>query len=148
MTLKLIRIPPKDEKLAELVGIILGDGNIHHCITDKTNSYVLRIVGDSNKDKEYLINYVKPLVDSLFDVESKVYKHNKFNALYINVCSRLIVEFLCSIGMKAGNKIKNKLTIPDWIKSNSDLLKACIRGLMDTDGSVYELLPHWPGLSL
>jgi len=25
-------------------------------------------------------------------------------------------------------------------------LKACLRGLYDTDGSVYELLPHWPGL--
>ena len=25
-------------------------------------------------------------------------------------------------------------------------MAACVRGLYDTDGSVYELLPHWPGL--
>ena len=31
-------------------------------------------------------------------------------------------------------------------KKNNCFLRNCLRGLYDTDGSVYELLPHWPGL--
>ena len=67
-TTKTITIPPKNEKLAELVGILLGDGNIHVYKGKKSTSYAVRIAGDSNKDKKYLIDYVKPLCDSLFDV--------------------------------------------------------------------------------
>ena len=50
------------------------------------------------------------------------------------------------LGLKPGNKIKSQTTIPKWIWKSDELLKACVRGLIDTDGSVYELLPHWPGL--
>ncbi len=141
---KNITIPKKDKKLAELIGIILGDGNIQQ--REVSSTYQLRIVGDSNKDKEYLINYVKPLVDSLFNVDSKIYKHNKFNELFVNVASKKVVEVLISIGMQPGDKIKNQVTIPNWVYKNKSLLKACIRGLIDTDGSIYELKPHWPGL--
>ena len=139
---KTIIIPKKDERLAELVGIILGDGNIQ----SSGYSQTLRIVGDSNKDREYLINYVKPLIDSLFGVDSKIYKHKTYNELFVNVASINVVNFLVSIGMQAGNKIKNQVTIPFWILENDSYLKACIRGLVDTDGSIYELKPHWPGL--
>ena len=38
-----------------------------------------------------------------------------------------------------GNKVKNKLRIPNWIKNNKNLLKVCLKGLYDTDGSVYKL---------
>ena len=140
-TTKAIKIPAKDEKLAELVGIILGDGNIQH-----TGPYQLRIVGDSIKDKDYMLNYVKPLLDSLFEVNSGVYKHYKFNAIYIYISSKKIIEFLISIGLKGGNKIESKVSIPSWILENNSYTKACIRGLVDTDGSIYELKPHWPGL--
>lgn len=137
-----IIIPEKDEKLAELIGIILGDGSIQY---HKYGSSV-RIVGDSIKDKEYLLNYVKPLGDTLFGVDSKVSKHRKWNELFINIYSKQVVEFLLSVGLQQGDKIKNQVTIPRWIFENDSYLKACLRGLVDTDGSIYELKPHWPGL--
>lgn len=145
-TTKQIIFPKKDERLAELIGIILGDGNIHIFKGKKSTSYILRIAGDSNKDKEYLINYVKPLCDSLFELDSKIIKHKSANELFVNVNSKKVVEFLLSVGMCAGNKIMNQVTIPSWIYGENKLLKACIRGLVDTDGSVYELKPHWPGI--
>ena len=145
-TTKSIKIPEKNAELAELVGIILGDGNIQIAKKNKSTSYMLRIVGDSRKDKEYLINYVKPLCDSLFGLDAKIKPHYMFNGLYVIVNSKNVTEFLLSIGLQAGNKIKNGVTIPPWIQKDVSLLKKCIRGLIDTDGSIYELKPHWPGL--
>lgn len=138
--IKEIKIPEKSEKLAELIGIILGDGSIEYA-----KRYTLTIVGDSRKDREYLLNYVKPLCDSLFGVESKVSQHKTFNELFIKVHSKRLLEFLFSIGLAAGDKIKSQETIPPWVFENDPYLKACIKGLVDTDGSIYELLPHWPG---
>ena len=146
MVLKEVKLPPKSKKLAELVGIILGDGNVHKFIGKKSTSYMVRIAGDSVKDKEYLINYVKPLCDGLFGIESQVHKHKIHNEMFINLNSKLIVEFFESMGLTCGNKIINQITIPNWISTDSSFLKACIRGLVDTDGSLYELKPHWPGL--
>jgi len=145
-TTKNIRIPEKDEKLAELVGIILGDGNIHSFKGKKSTSYMVRIAGDSNTDREYLLGYVKPLCDYLFDLDSKIFKHRTHNELLVIINSKKVVEFLTSIGMSTGNKIKNQVTIPNWIYKDNRLLRACIRGLVDTDGSVYELKTHWPGI--
>src|SRR3989344_2136306 len=144
--IKKITIPQKDEKLAELVGIILGDGNIYVRKGKNSNNYQFRIVGDSIKDKEYLVGYVKPLIEQLFSISPRVRKHKSFNALFVIVDYKKVVEFLLSIGMHAGNKIDNQATIPTWIFENDLFLKACIRGLVDTDGSIYELKPHWPGL--
>lgn len=139
------RHPSESKELAELIGIILGDGNIH--IHKKSNnSYMLRIVGDSEKDKEYLLNYVKPLCENLFQLKCKIHKHNKFKELFLIVNSKQVVEFLISKGLVSGNKIANKVRVPKWIKNNDEYYAACIRGLMDTDGSIYRLLPHWPNL--
>ena len=49
-------IDKTSKELAELVGIILGDGNIW---CKGGGYYYLRICGDSEKDKEYFINYIK-----------------------------------------------------------------------------------------
>jgi DNA-binding transcriptional regulator WhiA len=48
---------------------------------------------------------------------------------------------------KAGNKIKNRVSIPQWIWKNDVLLRSCLRGLIDTDGSIYRLKPQWPNLT-
>lgn len=36
-----------------------------------------------------------------------------------------------------GNKLKQGLDIPEWIKGNKELEISCIRGLMDTDGCFF-----------
>jgi len=59
--------------------------------------------------------------------------------MFLEVHSRKLVDFLESKGFKPGNKIKNKLGIPPWIKNDASFLRECIRGLYDTDGSVYKL---------
>ncbi len=148
--IKKIRYPKKSEELAEFVGIILGDGNIFSYRKRKNNRtisvYEIRICGHSKDDKNYLIDFVVPLCQQLFNIEPSIHFHENKNEVYIKLTGKEIVEFLSNIGLRPGNKIKNQLSIPKWIWSNKNFLKACLRGLFDTDGSIYELKPHWPGI--
>lgn len=50
------------------------------------------------------------------------------------------------LGLERGNKIKKGSGIPKWIFLKEEFVKHCVRGLIDTDGSLYFLKPHWPNL--
>ena len=53
--------------------------------------------------------------------------------------SKELVELFFSFGINAGNKIVNQSTIPKWIFKNKMFLRACIRGLIDTDGCIHRM---------
>lgn len=36
-----------------------------------------------------------------------------------------------------GNKMTHEVDIPEWIKENIEYLRACMRGLYDTDGTAF-----------
>jgi hypothetical protein len=147
---KKIKKPLFDERLAELVGILLGDGNIYSYRNVKNGKVIsthsIRICGDSRNDHEYVTEHVSNLLQNLFEIKTRLYKSKKRNAVYVIADGIELVKFFNSFGLKPGNKIKNNLTIPEWIWQDPVFLKSCIRGLFDTDGSIYELKPHWPGL--
>lgn len=141
---KEITIPKDSEELAEFYGAMLGDGNsyrkkYYESRNNKRGVYAIRIVGDSRLDKEYLLNYIKPIIENLFKVKVIVKFYTNKNAMHLESHGTKLIEFLEIKGFKPGNKIKNKLRIPNWIKSNKNYLKVCLRGLYDTDGSVYKL---------
>ena len=118
---------------------MLGDGNSNKTKAYKIGSYSIRIVGDIRKDNKYLLNYVKLIIERLFKIKVRTGKFKKTNAMLIEAHSVRLIEFLEKLGFKPGNKIKNQLEIPLWIKNNEEYLKACLRGLYDTDGSIYKL---------
>jgi intein/homing endonuclease len=118
---------------------MLGDGNSNRTRGYKVGVYQIRIVGDSRHDREYLIRFVKQLIEGLFDVAVHVRKSKKSNALNLTASGRELINFLESKGFKPGDKIINQLKIPDWIKSNRSYLRACLRGLYDADGTAYQL---------
>jgi len=136
---KSIVTPLESKDLAEFYGIMLGDGNLTKIKGYKIGNYQIRIVGDSRNDRVYLENYVKILIEKLFSVRVNVSKMKDANALILVATSRELVDFLQIKGFKPGDKIRNLLDIPDWIKENKEFLKFCLRGLYDTDGSVYKL---------
>lgn len=136
---KEITIPRYSAKLAELYGIMLGDGCLTS-INDKGQGvYLLRIIGDSRLDKTYFDFLVKPLVESLFGIKTKIRKIKNKNTIVLVAQSRKLVDFFEKLGFKSGDKIRNKLDIPEWIRSNPNYLCSCIRGIYDTDGGAYKL---------
>lgn len=136
---KQIRFPEESEELAEFYGIMLGDGNSNRTKRYKVGVYQIRIVGDCRHDKDYLINTVKSLIERLFNVAVHFHKSKNSNALNLTVSGRQLIDFLESKGFKPGDKIINQLEIPNWIKLNRGYLRACLRGLYDTDGTAYRL---------
>tara|TARA_Y100000310_G_C20587798_1_gene766371 strand:+ start:246 stop:1148 length:903 start_codon:yes stop_codon:yes gene_type:complete len=119
-------------ELAEFIGVMLGDGNIW----ERKGFYYVRVCGHSIEDKEYLINHIKPLIKKIFNINMQTYIHKTNNELYLTKGSKDFVFTLKNYGLKSGDKIKNNKGIPEWVFSSNNYLKACIRGLIDTDGSV------------
>lgn len=118
----------RNAALAELIGIILGDGNL------EPNS--LAIFGDKSKDTAYLIGYVAPLMKRTLKLTPKL-KTNRPDENFLVLNSTAAVRALHRLGLPIGDKMKNGACIPKWIFAKRRLLEACVRGLFDTDGCVY-----------
>lgn len=123
-----IKIPKRSKKLAEFVGIMIGDGGI--------SPYRVDITLNATDDREYA-KFVAELITELFGVYPKIYSRKDKNALAITVSRTRLVAFLQSLGLPIGNKIEHHIHIPSWIMGNSGYERACLRGLFDTDGSIF-----------
>ncbi len=53
-----------------------------------------------------------------------------------------LIEALDNIEIKKGNKTKRQVDFPSWIWNNKEYQKACVKGLIDTDGGIY-FHKHW-----
>lgn len=126
---KPIKYPNFSKELAEFVGIVLGDGGI--------TKRQITITLHSEDDKEYG-SFVTNLIKKLFDVPVGVYKCKK-DATTNYVVSRTKLVNYCTekLGLKVGSKVTLQVDVPKWIKENNQYSVACIRGLIDTDGSVF-----------
>lgn len=120
--LRLITLPKPSQKLAEFIGICLGDGN--------TSKYQTGITLNSVADKDY-IPYVINLSRVLFPEAHISIVHKKEQAVEIRIYSVLVATFLQNMGIASWNK-----KIPEWIIKHSSYKYFCIRGLIDTEGSV------------
>lgn len=129
--------PEESLELAEIFGLILGDGNVNVFKKGRARCYILRIAGDNRDDKDYLSNYVSDLFLRVFKEKGRIMESEKFHGIYLSVYGKSLIEFLNKKGLPDGNKKENNQGIPKWIKANKEYLKACIRGLIDTDGSVH-----------
>lgn len=126
--IKSIKEANESKKLAEFFGILFGDGHL--------SNYQACVYTSSQTDREHAL-HTKKLIKDLFEIIACLKVKKNKNVINIVASSRNLVRFLNNKGMPIGNKIKNKLRVPDWIKNNSSYKKAFIRGLFDTDGCVY-----------
>ena len=126
---KVVIIPRPSINLAEFVGIMLGDGGIN-------NPWQANITMNAIADAAYA-RYVEDLIIHLFGATPALRKRKRRNALVISLASTTIVDFLVSVGLPRGNKLKAGLKIPDWVLAKRAFRIACVRGLMDTDGCLY-----------
>lgn len=123
---KSILEPSLSTELAEFVGILIGDGGI--------TKYQVVVTLNRIDDKLYA-QFVAALMEELFGVKPSVLP---FEMIYkITISRGKLVRFCHSLGLKIGNKIKQNIDIPNWIKNDKNYSIACIRGLMDTDGCIY-----------
>jgi hypothetical protein len=119
------------EELAEIVGIMLGDGCLY---LDRLGKYQTSIC--LHKEEISYLNDVKKLMENHFNYKFCITKIK--NAYLLRNTSVFLGNQLIKAGLKSGKKVKNKVIIPQWIFTNKNFLKSVIRGLFDTDGCVYK----------
>ncbi len=126
-----IRFPDKiNENLAELVGIYLGDGHLGKRIY--RDEYKFQITGHMIQDKFYYEKFVIPLIRNLFNIEPKLRSKSKENVFELDIFSKGVFLFLVNnFNLPIGKKMN--ITIPSMLFEDHNLLKSCLRGIMDTD---------------
>ncbi len=126
---KLANLPNDSVELAEFFGIMIGDGGIN-------NPWQAKISLNSETDLAYS-KYISKLTKKLFEIDPTFIKRRGENTIIISLSSTSIVDFLIEKGLIRGNKLKAGLKIPQWILDNDEFKRACLRGLIDTDGCLY-----------
>lgn len=129
--------PSLCEDLAEFIGILLGDGCIFRSYSKKERKYLFFVLVTGHwHDLGYYQSKLRPLVKKLFQVNG--YMQRRENTLRFLIKSKRIHDFLESVGMPDGEKARNEaLSIPKWIAQRPEFLRACVRGITDTDGSIF-----------
>lgn len=125
---KIYNCPAFSDYLAEYIGIMLGDGGL--------TSNQCTITLNSEVDSEYVL-FVCKLGQKLFGESPKTIKRKDSKAITLYYNGVLLAKFFVKIGLRTGNKVKQQVDVPDWVKSSKDYSIACLRGLMDTDGGVF-----------
>lgn len=125
---KTYKKPRYSKRLAEFIGIMMGDGGI--------TEYQSVITLNKETDSEYIL-YVEKLIFNLFGIDAKKSYRKNTKAVILVVSRKLLNQYLVSLGLKLGNKLKQNFDIPFWIMKNKEYSKMCLRGLVDTDGCVF-----------
>lgn len=127
--LKPVYSPRPSEKLAELIGILVGDGHL--------SPYQVSITTNSKTDKAHA-RFVQKLIGDIFGIHPTIKNKNNENTINIVASSKNLVLLFHRLGMPIGNKLKKGLFVPPWIMRIRSYQKAFIRGLFDTDGCIYK----------
>jgi len=135
-----------DPGLAELIGIIIGDGFLE----STPGHYRMGIVGDPIGDREYY-HYVKRLIKEVWGKDVKIVHRQR--GLRITFSSKNVFKELSQdYGIPIGEGKSSKVVIPGCILESWDLTKNTIRGLVDTDGSVFTSdkpgSPRYPSIEI
>ena len=119
------------KKLAELVGIIIGDGHICR----HKNSYRIGFTGNPKTDKSYF-KLIKNLIWIVWRKQSKIVKRGR--GLRITFGSKKVFEELVyDLGLPYGEGKCERVKIPETIAKEWKFVKWTIREIVDTDGSVF-----------
>ncbi len=122
-----IKSPIHSRELAELLGVLLGDGSITHF-------QVWVTLG--TKEMAYA-KYVVTLMQEVFGGTPRItIRKTGHKDVYLGstmATSRLLKEGLVR------NKVLSQVGVPVWIFCKDDYMKSFLRGFFDTDGSIYKL---------
>ncbi len=132
----------KNQIMAEMIGIILGDGRLRWDTNNR--HYQLDIILNYVDEREYVV-YVKNYLTSLFKTIPKISRQKNEDGtigkgIYLTIYDKKLVENLLLLGLKSGNKVINQVSVPLWILKKKEYIISCLKGLFDTDGSLFPVI--------
>ena len=136
---KVIQQPEPSPLLAEFFGMLLGDG----CIL---NPFQVGLYFNTETDAGYA-DVMEEAARSLFGVTPRRLTAADSRGGALIFSSKVFVDYLLRCGFTSGDKVTRQAGVPSWIVENQEYARRCMRGLMDTDGSVYAYGHHVAGRS-
>jgi len=119
-------------KLAYIIGVAIGDGNLSNPNGRATR---LRITCDLKYPQ--IISEIKDVISYLLP-QNKVSIINRTKRYCDISCYSNKWEKILGWQANNGPKYQQKIKIPQWIKNNKNYTSACLKGLLQTDGSIYQ----------
>ena len=123
--------PQRGRLLAYVVGVALGDGNLSN-----PNGRVTRLRVTCDARYPRLAQKIARAVRTLLP-RNRVAFVAKRGQCYDISCYSNHWEPLLGWRVGQGTKISQGVSIPCWIKERHEYAVACLRGLLETDGSMY-----------
>ncbi|OHA78510.1 MAG: hypothetical protein A2V96_02715 [Candidatus Yonathbacteria bacterium RBG_16_43_6] len=116
----------KNGDLAELIGVILGDGHI--CKYPRCEE--LRLISNSNNSG--FIERYADIIEKVFKKKPYIISSNQTNSTKIGVYEKLISK---RIGIAVGARKDLIITVPEWILKKREYMIRYLRGLYEAEGS-------------
>ena len=121
----------RDANLAYVVGVAIGDGNLSN-----PNGRAVRLRVSCDAKYPLLIEKISFAIQAALPENKVSLIVRKNNCVDVSCYSNQWEEIL---GWKAkgGPKWAQQVSIPEWIRTDNSLSLSCIRGLIETDGSIF-----------
>lgn len=116
----------KNGDLAELTGVVLGDGHI-----EKFPRCESLMIFSNRKNKGFIKRYSK-LIEKIFNKKPSIQEVKQCSCTRIRIYQKFISRRL---GIVSGSKTKVNFRIPRWIAKNEDYVLRYLRGLYEAEGS-------------
>ena len=119
------------ELLTYIIGVTLGDGNLSN-----PNNRAVRLRITCDIKYPFLISKIKKSLEKLLPSNKVSIVTRPENYIDLSCYSNKLPKLLGWQPNK-GSKFKQAVHIPSWIKKNKNYTINCLRGLLETDGCVY-----------
>ncbi len=116
----------KNGDLAELIGVLLGDGHIE--IFPRSECLSLF----SHSDDRGFVSRYSALIEKIFKKKPSIAKRKGENCIKISIYENKISKRL---KIPSGARGKKKISVPNWILSNNEFIVRYLRGLYEAEGS-------------
>ncbi|MBU3925109.1 MAG: LAGLIDADG family homing endonuclease [Patescibacteria group bacterium] len=116
----------KNEDLAELIGVVLGDGHIQSFPRTE------RLTISSHSKNRGFINRYACLIEKVIKKKPYCEKIKNANCVRISIYEKFISKRL---KIPAGNRKDLVAKIPEWISADKKILTRYLRGLYEAEGS-------------
>jgi hypothetical protein len=125
-------VPRCDSDLAEVIGLLLGDGCISSYVSHNRKRLEIAFTGNLS-EINYYRTFVKRTIERYFPLKGQLVLRGD-NTVRLHYKSTRLAHFLLSIGLPLGKKADAH--IPEFVSSAGQLI-AFVRGFYHAEGSLY-----------
>ncbi len=127
-------------ELAEVTGALIGGGCLSIFLANYDSRWRFQTVFTGSADElSYYADFVQPVIQKAFGIRGRLFirKYKNLESTRYYITSPKLLDFFAELGIPIGVK-SHTVFIPPIFFDDEELLRACLRGIWDTDGCIYQ----------